>query len=144
MSKIGHESRFLSFGDSVCDILIENEKKFIKRCRNSVYHTLLVGWLQNEIVGYLAFRATLWQRIQHMGEFALSVSKNNWGLGVGSRLMTSLLCWARKSPAVETIKFRVDADNNRAINVYQKLGFEEEKSIIWNPFDHIIMRLTLS
>jgi len=141
--KIRQDSSFLSFDEEVDKISVDNEKMHIRKCRESENQALLVGWLQNEVVGYLAFRSNIWQRLRNAGEFAFSVSKKNWGLGIGRKLLDSLLDWARKSKTIKTIEFRVRADNKTAIAVYKKLGFTQKRSLFWEPFDHIVMRLTL-
>jgi len=141
--KIRQDSSFLSFDEGIDNISADNEKKHITKCRNSEHHALLIGWLQDEVVGYLAFRSNMWQRLRSTGEFAFSVSKKNWGLGIGSHIMGALLDWARKSKAIKTIEFRVRSDNKRAIAVYRKLGFTPKRSLLWGPFDYIVMKLTL-
>ncbi len=142
--KIRQDSSFLSLDEGIDNISVGNEKMHIRKCRDSEHHALLVGWLQDEVVGYLAFRSNLWQRLRSAGEFAFSVSKKNWGLGIGSHIMESLLEWARKSKTVKTIEFRVRSDNKRAIAVYKKLGFTPKRSLLWGSFDYIVMELTLS
>ncbi len=142
--KIRQDSSFLSFNEGIDTISVDSEKKHIRRCRNSEHHALLIGWLQDEVVGYLAFRASMWQRLRSAGEFAFSVSKKNWGLGIGSHILGALLDWAKKSKAIKTIEFRVRSDNKRAIAVYKKLGFTPKRSLLWGPFDHIVMKRTLS
>lgn len=144
VNRISKETSFLSFDSQVNKISINNEKKNIRKCRDSEHHVLLIGWLKDEIVGYLAFRSNLWQRLRNAGEFAFSVSKKNWGLGIGSQIMQSLLEWAGKSNAIKTIEFRVRSDNKRAIAVYRKLGFTKKRSLLWRPFDYIVMKLTVS
>ncbi len=142
--KIRQDSSFLSFDEGIDNISVGNETMHIRKCRKSEHHALLVGWLQDEVVGYLAFRSNVWQRLRSAGEFAFSVSKKNWGLGIGSQIMGALLEWARKSKAIKTIEFRVRSDNKRAIAVYKKLGFTPKRSLLWGSFDYIVMELTLS
>ena len=141
--KIRQDSSFLSFDEGIDNISVDNEKKHIRKYRNSEHHALLIGWLQDEVVGYLAFRSTIWQRLRNAGEFAFSVSKKNWGLGIGSHIMGALLDWARKSKVIKTIELRVSSDNKRAIAVYRKLGFTPKRSLLWGPFDYIVMKLVL-
>ncbi len=142
--KIRQDSSFLSFDEEIDNISVDNEKKNIRKCRNSEHHALLIGWLQDEVVGYLVFRSNMWQRLRSAGEFAFSVSKKNWGLGIGSHIMVALLDWARKSKTIKTIEFRVRSDNKRAIAVYRKLGFTPKRSLLWGPFDYIVMELTIA
>ncbi|MCF6246468.1 MAG: GNAT family N-acetyltransferase [Desulfobacula sp.] len=141
--KIRQDSSFLSVDEGIDNISVDNEKKHIRKCRNSEHNELLIGWLQDEVVGYLAFRSNMWQRLRSAGEFAFSVSKKNWGLGIGSHIMVALLDWARKSKVIKTIEFRVRSDNKRAIAVYRKLGFTPKRPLLWGPFDYIVMKRTL-
>lgn len=143
MSCIKNESRYLTFDDTVHEISIAHEQKFIKKCKESYFHALLVGWLKNEVAGYLAFRSLPWQRILRLGEFTLTVSKNSWGLGIGGKLLHALIDWSRKNGVVKHIRLRVRPDNHRAITVYDTFGFVKRRSLVWEPFDQQIMRLTL-
>lgn len=43
--------------------------------------------------------------------------------GVGNVLLGSLIEWARSVPEIEKISLKVNADNHRAIALYQKHGF---------------------
>ncbi len=142
--QIRQDSSFLSFDEGIDNISVDNEKKHIRKYRNSDHHAILIGWLQDEVVGYLAFRSNMWQRLRNVGEFAFSVSKKNWSLGIGSHIIGSLLDWARKTKTIKTIELRVRSDNKRAIAVYRKLGFTPKGSVLWGSFDHVVMKLSLS
>ena len=48
------------------------------------------------------------------------------GRGVGAALLEALLEWAAASPIIERVCLEVFATNDRAIRLYEKLGFVEE------------------
>jgi RimJ/RimL family protein N-acetyltransferase len=126
---VGGESDFLTFGAGEYKISLEQEIKLIHGSIESDNQVILVGWVQNVIVGCVTFHAGKWKRVRHTGEFGVSVSKKSWGLGIGTLLTEALLNWAKGSETVRKINLRVRSDNDRAIAVYKKLGFVEEGKI---------------
>ncbi len=46
--------------------------------------------------------------------------------GVGSRLMTEAMAWAKSTEAVTRIELFVYASNHAAIRLYERFGFEIE------------------
>lgn len=144
ISAVGNESKFLRLNANDYKIKALDEEKFIKICRESDNQTLLIGWVHNKIVAHLFFRSSILQRMMHIGEVGISVSKNNWGMGIGTSIMNSFIEWARRSKVIRIVRLRVHSDNNRAIAIYKKLGFTEEKSIVWSFFDNLIMGLKLN
>jgi len=51
------------------------------------------------------------------------VRRDCWGLGIGGRLMTTLIAWARAGGVMRKINLHVREDNARAIALYQRFGF---------------------
>ena len=77
----------------------------------------------------LNFAAGKRPRTQHTGEFGMSVRRDDWGLGIGSRLLDALINWARSSGIVTKINLRVRTDNERAMALYRAKGFILEGTI---------------
>jgi len=144
ISIVGCESKFLTYDPDEYKIRNIDEKKFIRSFRKSDNQAILIGRVQNEIVGHLVFRSGILQRVRHIGEAGISVSKKNWGIGIGTLMMNALLDWAKKSKVIRKVKLRVRSDNNRAIAVYKKVGFIEERSITWFFFDNLVMGRSLN
>lgn len=126
VTAVGAESDFLTFGAGEFKTSVEDQKKFIISSRDADNQVILIGWVLNEIVGCVVFRAGKWQKVKHTGEFGISVSKKSWGLGIGTLMMEALLDWAKGTRVIRKINLRVRSDNNRAIAVYEKLGFKVE------------------
>lgn len=149
ISIVGGESDFLNFGAGEFKITEEEEIEFINNSITSDNQTILIAWVQNEIVGCIVFRANKWQKVKHTGEFGVTVSKKNWGLGIGTLIIEALLNWAQETNIIRKINLRVRSDNERAIAVYQKLGFTEEGKITrefyidGEFFDNILFGLTI-
>ena len=62
----------------------------------------------------------------HVVSLTIAVHEGAQGRGVGRRLMTYLVDWARTNAGVEKIELQVRSANARAIALYQSLGFQEE------------------
>lgn len=46
--------------------------------------------------------------------------------GIGSALLEGLIGWAKSAPQIEKIGLQVLANNERAIGLYKKFGFQQE------------------
>ena len=65
------------------------------------------------------------KRFAHHAELGLTVLQEFWGLGIGRRLMEAIVGWGRRQ-GLHKIYLKVHADNDRAIQLYQSMGFVEE------------------
>lgn len=118
------ESPFLvTYPDEVEDI-------FETRRLISIYLTddrriFLVAELNGEIVGMITLAGSSKRKILHKAELGISVRKPYWGKGIGSALMSEALRIA-KEKGFKKIQLEVMANNERAIKLYEKFGFELE------------------
>jgi ribosomal protein S18 acetylase RimI-like enzyme len=62
----------------------------------------------------------------HVVDVTLAVHEGYQGKGVGKRLMTELLAWARSAPHVEKVELHVRSTNDVAVGLYRALGFTEQ------------------
>lgn len=65
-------------------------------------------------------------RMRHVGAVGLFVHADYQGRGVGTTLMETLLDLADHWLMLVRVELEVYADNERAIHLYEKLGFEQE------------------
>ena len=65
ISAVCGESKFFTFDPGEFTIRNIDEIKLIREFRKSNYQAILIGRIQNEIVGHLAFRSGLLQRLRH-------------------------------------------------------------------------------
>jgi ribosomal protein S18 acetylase RimI-like enzyme len=86
---------------------------------------MLVAFDEGELVGTGAVSAISGKnRFAHRRDIAISVRKDYWGKGIGSGLMNLLLDFCKKTGA-ESVELEVRSDNERAISLYKKFGFEK-------------------
>lgn len=88
----------------------------------------VVGALGGEPVA----TATLLQgvgRRRHSGELFLAVHDDHWGRGLGGRMLGALLGLADDWLGLQRLELQVAVDNERAIRLYRRAGFEVEGTL---------------
>jgi putative acetyltransferase len=85
----------------------------------------LVAEADGRIVGHGMLDPLPLAAIRHVVHLTLAVHPGWQGRGIGRALLTSLIEWARATPAVEKIELHVRSSNTVAQALYAKLGFTE-------------------
>ena len=78
------------------------------------------------IVGFLVFTRNSMKRLNHTGLFGMGILEDYCNQGVGTKLLSQLIHWAKIQEGIEKICLGVFSTNERAIKVYEKIGFKEE------------------
>lgn len=86
----------------------------------------LVALHEGVVVGSLGFEAYSPMRRAHAGSFGMGVAVAWQGKGVGSKLLAAALEVADNWMNLHRIELTVYADNEAAIGLYRKFGFETE------------------
>ncbi|NLZ92893.1 MAG: GNAT family N-acetyltransferase [Firmicutes bacterium] len=128
LEKVSAESDFLTFGAGEFEMTVAEEEKFLAGIAAQRNSLALIALSQAKVVGSLTFIGGKRKRVEHAGEFGLSVLKEYWQQGIGSALIQSLLVWCKQS-GIRKVNLRVREDNLTAIKLYQKFGFREEGRI---------------
>ena len=121
--QVAGESENLAFGPGEFGISLEQERVFLQQAAETLTSLYLLAEIEGEIVGTLTFSAEKRPRVQHGGEFGMSVLRKYWNLGIGDRMLASLIAWARQTGIIRKINLRVLVDNLSAIHLYEKYGF---------------------
>jgi putative acetyltransferase len=87
----------------------------------------LVACVDGEVVGNLTLVTHPNRpRFRHVGEFGMAVRDDWQGKGVGTALVRAMLNLAENWLNLQRIELQVYADNEPAISLYRKFGFEVE------------------
>lgn len=86
----------------------------------------LVALHQGEVVAQGSLEQFSRLRRSHCGTIGMGVAEKWQGQGIGRKLLTALLDVADNWMMLRRIELSVYADNQAAIALYQKLGFETE------------------
>ena len=86
----------------------------------------LVACVEGEIVGMLSLQVSTRLRRAHVGDLGMAVHDKWAGKGVGSALIKAAIDLADKWLNLTRLELTVYTDNEPALHLYKKLGFEIE------------------
>lgn len=129
LNQVAGESNFLTFGAGEFKMTIEEEKKFIEDHHQADNQIFLVAEVNQEIIGLMNVCASRKSRLRHIADFGISIKKDYWSKGIGSKMMEAMLEWARDKGIIRKINLTVNTDNKVAIALYKKYGFKIEGTI---------------
>lgn len=123
--RVGGESDNLTFGQEGLPFSISQEADYIRRFAGNPNNVMIVAFDEGELVGNGAVSTVSdRERFAHRREIAISVRKDYWGKGIGSQIMKLLIDFSKKN-GTEVLGLEVRSDNERAIALYKKFGFEK-------------------
>lgn len=125
LKQIGGETDNLTFGAEGLPFSVEDEEKYIESLQNSTSSAIFFAKIDGKIIGDASFSSSPRERIKHRGEIGISVVKEYWGEGIGSKLIEIIIDFAKNTAGCEIIHLQVRSDNERAIKLYRKYGFEK-------------------
>ena len=83
-----------------------------------------IALIEKEVVGMVMLRG--WDEGYSIPSFGIVVGHNHHGQGYGRQMTEFALSEARRVGCT-SVRLTVDADNERAVHLYQSLGFSEAK-----------------
>jgi ribosomal protein S18 acetylase RimI-like enzyme len=84
--------------------------------------------IENEgvIVGHAYFEPLDLMVTSHVARLAIAIHEGAQGMGYGKKLMRELIARATANGKIEKLELHVRSSNERAIALYESLGFQEE------------------
>lgn len=117
------ETRFLVKEPEEITLTPEEERDFIRYQNESDENLMLLGFLDGEYVGNCSLMGNGKGRYRHRAGMGIALYQKYTGMGIGKRMIEAL-CRIAKEKGIEQIELEVVADNERAIALYKKMGFE--------------------
>ena len=103
----------------------EQEARSLEETERSSNEVELVAVIDGRIVGSAGVSAVRSRRkVAHRARFGISILKEFWGMGIGRVLMDASIDCARRAGYTQ-LELEVVADNERAVSLYRRAGFEE-------------------
>ncbi|RIW31317.1 GNAT family N-acetyltransferase [Bacillus salacetis] len=103
----------------------ENEREKIRTSREKG-NLYAVYEADGEVVGFMVFFRYDMSRLHHAGAMGMGIKEGYTNQGAGTRLIEYLLDWAEQQDGLEKICLGVVSGNQRALNLYTRMGFVEE------------------
>lgn len=101
---------------------------------NAEHVYTLVGLVDDRVVGMVSVVTLDRPRRKHVGVIAISVHVDWQGKGVGGALMRAILDLADNWLNLMRLELEVYADNEAAIHLYERFGFEVEGTLRRHAF----------
>lgn len=117
------ETRFLLKEPEEITLTLEEEKDFIKGNNASETNVFLIGFLDGEYVGNCSLMGKSLLRQKHRASMGIALKQQFTGLGIGTAMMEKIIALATQM-GYEQLELEVVANNERAIHLYKKMGFE--------------------
>lgn len=104
---------------------VRQEEEFLNGLLESPREIMLLAELDGSLAGCASVCAVGSKyKVCHRAEFGISVDKAFWNLGVG-RALTQAAIECAKTAQYSYLELSVVANNDRAVRMYQKAGFQE-------------------
>ncbi|EJV85501.1 GNAT family N-acetyltransferase [Bacillus cereus] len=100
-------------------------QKIVKTDSEEMKNLFLVVEVHNRIVGFSRCEGSNLKRLSHKVEFGVCILREFWGYGMGKSLLQQSIQWANENE-VKKISLQVLETNEKAIQLYKKLGLEVE------------------
>ena len=100
-------------------------QKIIKTDSEEMKNLFLVAEVHNQIVGFSRCEGSKLKRLAHKVEFGVCILREFWGYGMGKSLLQQSIQWTDENE-VKKISLQVLEKNEKAIQLYKKLGLEVE------------------
>lgn len=126
LNQVRQETDFLTMDETDVNVSIEAQKIYLDNLYESDNNVLFVAFANKKMVGTISVHADNHYRIRHIGEIGISILKDYWGCGIGSILFEEMSTWAKNSGIIRRLELTVQQRNEKAIHMYERLGFQTE------------------
>ena len=116
------ESGFMLYEPGEKQITIEQQEKFIKGILADNHSTMLVAEVDEVLAGFIAAIGNNLKRTQHRAYIVIGLLEEFRGKSIGKSLFEHLFVWAKKA-GITRLELTVIKENDRAFNLYRKMGF---------------------
>ena len=132
IKKVSDETNFLISDSSERNFTVKKEREFLQNIQSSILEKMFLYEIKNEfenkIVGICSIEGINKIRIKHRVDLAITVLKNYWGNGIGVALINYNIDYCKMN-SIKKIELTVRVDNERALKLYKKFGFEIEGEV---------------
>ncbi len=129
------QSNYIPKYENEITLSIEQEEEWINYFLQNDNSLLLVAEYENIIIGNIDLTGSRRKVMEHTAVVGMGMLKEWRNVGLGTALLHTAIEWANKNPILELIWLQVYTDNKLGLNLYRKMGFEEN-GIIKNFFKY--------
>lgn len=105
------------------DFSVKDEEDFINHYASDKGSMMITAFDGDQLVGNASLSCVMEkQKTRHRATFGIAILKNEWGQGLGRKLLTELISFAKRA-GYESLELEVASVNTTAVDLYKKLGF---------------------
>lgn len=116
-------------------LTIEQEREWIGSFLTNENSLLLVAEHEDEIIGNIDLTGNRRKIMEHTAVIGMGMLKEWRNSGLGTALLQLTIEWAKENEILELIWLQVYTENKLGLNLYRKMGFEEN-GIMKDFFKH--------
>lgn len=118
------ETHFMVRYSEEINITIDREIEILKDNLNSSQNMMIGAFVNNELAGNAGISCVRNHiKLKHRAVFGISIKEKYWNNGIGNALIKEIIEQA-KQIGYEQIELGVFSDNEKAVALYKKYGFE--------------------
>ena len=104
---------------------VEQESEFMQKKYDSDNEIEILALVDDKVVAVSGISAIGTKyKVRHRADFGISIIRDYWGLGLGKALTAACIKCAKEA-GYKQLELEAVADNERAIALYEKMGFVE-------------------
>lgn len=126
LSQIGQESDYTTLDEEGVMMSVQQMAEFLDLQASLENRISILAFLDENLAGLINITADRHVRVCHIGDLFIAVRKSYWNQGLGRILMEEAIDWASQSGVIRKLALSVQVRNERAVHLYQSLGFEIE------------------
>jgi RimJ/RimL family protein N-acetyltransferase len=123
--RVTAETDFAPFGPGEYPRSLEEEALHLRNYADPSKGVALKASIGGELAGVVTISRLRAPRVHHNGQLGISILQKYWGVGLGRALCEAAIVAARHIGLLR-IELHTRQDNQRAIALYEALGFEHE------------------
>ena len=123
--RLNSETAFMLFEPGEALVTVEQQEQIFEHAARTDSGVTFVCEEAGELIGFVSGRRGAVRRQAHCFYIVMGILQAWVGRGLGRSLLEELEAWAQ-SKGLHRLELIVNYDNDRAIRLYQKFGFERE------------------
>ena len=117
------ETDYISRYPEEVTLTVEEEEAFLEKVLTDSKSLMIAAVVDGKIVANAAFNCVLDTfKYRHRADLGIAVQQEYWDQGIGTAMLAELIKEAEKV-GYEQLELEVDCRNEKAVKLYQKLGF---------------------
>ena len=122
------ETEFLLRYPDEMNLTVEEEGDILEKRLEDEHSVLFALKVGNRIIAAANVSGNSKKKIRHIGTIGISIRKEYWGKGLGTKMFEKIIEWADEKEILR-LDLQVNINNERGVALYKRFGFRIEGTI---------------